>query len=99
MPVEVPDSAKPVRRLFAGTWPAELDADRRNLADAIDVLTQSEAFENGSLQRAAKTLSRAPQGMAMTDLAKPLVRQARWLASVSSGGQYEFKNQFKNIEG
>ncbi|MCA1893346.1 hypothetical protein HW573_18995 [Agrobacterium genomosp. 3] len=99
MPVEVPNSAKPVRRLFAGSWPAEFDANRSNLADAIDVLTQSEAFENGSLQRAAKTLSRTPQGMAMAEVAQPLVRQAQWLASVSGGGQYEFKNRFKNIEG
>lgn len=99
MPVEVPDTAKPVRRLFAGYWPAEFDANRANLADAIDVLTRSEAFPNGSLQRAAKTLSRTPQGMAMTEVAEPLVRQAQWLASVSGGGQYEFKNHFKNIEG
>jgi hypothetical protein len=98
MPVEVPDGAKPVRRLFAGSWPAEFDANRANLADAIDVLTQSEAFENGSLQRAAKTLSRTPQGMALADVAKPLIRQAKWLASVSGGGQYEFKDHFKNIE-
>ncbi|WP_092990555.1 hypothetical protein [Rhizobium sp. NFR03] len=99
MPVEVTNSAKPVRRLFAGSWPAEFDANRSNLADAIDVLTQSEAFENGSLQRAAKTLSRTPQGMAMAEVAQALVRQAQWLASVSGGGQYEFKNRFKNIEG
>ncbi|NSY59949.1 hypothetical protein G6L21_13990 [Agrobacterium tumefaciens] len=99
MPVEVPDTAKPVRRLFAGLWPAEFDANRANLADAIDVLTQSEAFPNGSLQRAAKTLARTPQGMVMADVAQPLVRQAQWLASVSGGGQYEFKNYFKNIEG
>ncbi len=99
MPVEVPDTAKPVRRLFAGLWPAEFDANRANLANAIDVLTQSEAFPNGLLQRAAKTLARTPQGMAMADVAQPLVRQAQWLASVSGGGQYEFKNYFKNIEG
>ena len=99
MPVELPDTARPVRRLFAGSWPAEFDANRANLADAIDVLTQSEAFGNGSLQRAARTLSRTPQGMAMADVAKPFVRQAKWLASVSGGGQYEFKNHFKNIEG
>jgi hypothetical protein len=99
MPVEVPNTAKPVRRLFAGSWPAEFDANRANLADAIDVLTQSEAFANGSLQRAAKTLSRTPQGIAMADVAQPLVRHAQWLASLSGGGQYEFKNHFKNIEG
>lgn len=99
MPVDVPDGAKPVRRLFDGPWPAELDANRSNLADAIDVLTQSEAFSNGSLQRAAKTLSRTPPGMAMADVAVPLVRQAQWQASVFGGGQYEFKNHFKNIEG
>lgn len=98
MPVEVPDSAKPVRRLFAGSWPADLDANRANLADAIDVLSQSEAFENGALQRAAKTLSRLPRGAAMADVAKLLVQQAKWLASVSGGGQYEFKDYFKNIE-
>jgi hypothetical protein len=99
MPVEVPESAKPVRRLFAGPWPAEFDANRANLADAIDLLTQSEAFENGALQRAAKTLSRVPQGTAMADVAKPLVRQAKWLASISTDGRYDFKNHFKNIEG
>lgn len=99
MPVEVPDSAKPVRRLFAGSWPAELDTNRANLADAIDVLSQSQDFENSALQRAAKTLSRLPQGAAMADVAKPLVQQAKWLASISADGQYEFKNRFKNIEG
>lgn len=99
MPVEVPDGAKPVRRLFVGSWPAEFDANRANLADAIDVLTQSEAFSNGSLQRAAKTLSRTPRGMAMAEVAQPLVRQAQWLASISGGEQYEFKNHIKNIEG
>lgn len=99
MPVEVPDSAKPVRRLFAGSWPADLDANRANLADAIDVLSQSEAFENGALQRAAKTLSRLPRGATMADVAKLLVQQAKWLASISGDGQYEFKNRFKNIEG
>jgi hypothetical protein len=99
MPVEVPDSAKPVRRLFAGSWPAELDANRTNLADAIDVLSQSEVFEDGALQRAAKTLSRLPQGAAMADVAKLLVQQAKWLARISADGHYEFKNRFKNIEG
>ncbi|MGO7981458.1 hypothetical protein ACC691_26490 [Rhizobium johnstonii] len=99
MPIEVPDSAKPVRRLFAGSWPAELDANRANLADALDVLSQSEAFENGALQRAAKTLSRSPPGVEMTAVAKLLVQHAKWLASISGNGQYEFKNHFKNIEG
>jgi len=99
MPVEVPDSAKPVRRLFAGSWPAELDANRTNLAEAIDVLSQSQDFENGALQRAAKTLSRLPQGAAMADVAKLLVQQAKWLSSISADGHYEFKNRFKNIEG
>ncbi|MBY5351291.1 hypothetical protein HFO96_28985 [Rhizobium leguminosarum] len=99
MPVEVPDNTKPVRRLFAGSWPAELDANRANLADAIDVLSQSEAFDNSALQRAAKTLSRVPSGASMADVGKSFARQSKWLTSIAAGGQFEFKNHFKNIEG
>lgn len=99
MPIEVPDRARPVRRLFAGPWSADLDSNRANLADAIDVLSQSEAFESAALQRAAKTLSRVPPGAAMAEVGKAFVRQAKWLASISADGQYEFKNRFKNIEG
>ncbi len=99
MPIEAPDAAKPVRRLFAGSWPAELDANRANLAAAIDVLTQSEAFESGALQRTSKVLSRVPTGGSLADVGHAFVRQAKWLTSISADGQYEFKNRFKNIEG
>lgn len=99
MPVEVPDTTKEVRKVYAGCWPADFDFDRGRLADAVDLLSQADTLKADVLQRTAKLLSRTPPGVAMADVGKVFLRHAQWLASISSDGQYEFKNYFKNIEG
>ncbi|MBY3144078.1 hypothetical protein HFO63_00440 [Rhizobium laguerreae] len=99
VPVQVPDKAKPVRKLYAGPWPAELEFNRGRMGEAIDVLSQAGTLDGAALQRTAKILSRAPPGTAMADVGKVFLCHADWLKSISSDGQYDFKKQFKNIEG
>ncbi|MBX4883837.1 hypothetical protein HJA90_09570 [Rhizobium bangladeshense] len=99
MPVEVPDAAKEVRKMYAGCWSADLDFDRGRLADAVHLLSQADTLKADVLQRTAKLLSRTPPGVAMADVGKVFLRNAQWLANISADGQYEFKNHFKNIEG
>ncbi len=98
MPVVVPDTARPVRRLYAGNWTGPSETDRAR-PEATDILSQVETLGGAALQRAAKALSRVPQGIEMADVGRAFVRHAEWVASVSADGQYEFKNSFKKIEG
>ncbi|WP_245485002.1 hypothetical protein [Rhizobium leguminosarum] len=98
MPVAIPDTAKPVRRLYAGGWTAGSDADRAR-PEAMDILSRTEALSGAALQRATKALSRVPPGVALADVGQVFLRHAAWLASITADGQYEFKNNFKKIEG
>lgn len=100
VPVLVPASARPVRNLFAGAWGADLEVDKEKLAEAIDLLSKSDSFEKAALVRAAKTLSRTPAGIDMSEVAAALARQEEWrLSLLGEGQQHAFKTYFKNIEG
>jgi len=98
VPIVVPDTARPVRRLYAGSWTGPSETDRAR-PEATDILSQVETLSGAALQRAAKALSRVPQGIEMADVGRAFVRHAEWVASVTADGQYEFKNNFKKIEG
>ncbi|KRW97755.1 hypothetical protein AQY21_01820 [Paracoccus sp. MKU1] len=100
VPILVPASARPARNLFAGAWGAELEVDKKKLAEAIDLLSKSDSLERAALIRAAKTLSRTPAGIDMGEVAAALVRQEeRRLSLPGEGQQHAFNTYFKNIEG
>ncbi|WP_246780843.1 hypothetical protein [Rhizobium ruizarguesonis] len=99
VPFVVPDTAKPVRKLFAGAWTADLEFNRGRLVEAREVFSDMEGLDGAALQKMAKTLSRTPADISIADVGKSFVRHAQWLATISADGQYDFKNNFKNIEG
>lgn len=100
VPILVPASARPARNLFAGAWGADLEVDRKKLAEAVDLLSKSDSLEKAALMRAAKTLSRTPAGIDMGEVAAALIRQEEWRLSLpGEGPQNAFKTYFKNIEG
>lgn len=99
-PVMVPAASRPARNLFIGAWRADLEVNKGKLSEALDLLAESERLENGALQRAARALSRTPDGIDMSKVAAAFLRHDEWLSSLTGDGQqHEFKAYFKNIGG
>ncbi len=99
MPVLVPEVAKPVRKLYSGPWPAELEPNRGRLAEARDLLSDRGDIDGAVLDRNTRALSRILPGAEMAAVADLFASNALWLASLGAEGKHEFNKYFKNIEG
>lgn len=73
VPVMVPASSRPARKLFAGAWRIDLEIDKEKLSEALDLLSKPDGLEGAALQRAAKILARTPPGIDMGEVAASLL--------------------------
>ncbi|MGW9232831.1 hypothetical protein ACWGPT_18390 [Pseudorhizobium sp. NPDC055634] len=93
-PLTPANPARPGSAVHQGAWPAPAAAERERFGEALDVLVDA-GLEGVALQKAAKTLARAPEWIRASDLVDVFKRQAGWLEAALSGSEHDDKKYFE----
>jgi len=93
-PLTPSNPARPGAAVHQGAWPVPEALEKERFGEALDVLVDA-GLEGTALQKAARTLARAPGWIRASDLVDVFQRQAGWLEAALSGSEHEDKKYFE----